>query len=110
LLLEKEIKKHCSELLKVCTGAEVVELCRNHPDVDLILMDIQLPIISGYEATRQIRQFNRDVVIIAQTAYGLTGDREKALDAGCNDYLAKPVKRGELIKTILKWFMNETKQ
>ena len=48
-----------------------------------------MPIMDGYEATRQIRQFNTDVIIIAQTAFALCGDNEKAIDAGCNDYISK---------------------
>jgi CheY-like chemotaxis protein len=63
-------------------------------------MDIRMPDMSGYEATRQIREFNREVVIIAQTAYGLIGDREKAIEAGCNDYIAKPIKKSELLQLL----------
>jgi CheY-like chemotaxis protein len=78
--------------------------CRNNPDIDLILMDIQMPEMNGYEATRKIRQFNKDVVIIAQTAYVLTGDREMAIAAGCNDYISKPIKKDELMALIQKYF------
>lgn len=53
-------------------------------------MDIELPEIGGYEATRKIRQFNKEVIIIAQTAFALEGDREKTMEAGCTDYIAKP--------------------
>ena len=53
-------------------------------------MDIRMPDLNGYEATRQIRQFSKDVIIIVQTAFGLSGDREKAIEAGCNDYISKP--------------------
>ena len=63
-----------------------------------------LPEMDGFEATRQIRGFNKDVIIIAQTAYGLSGDREKALDAGCNDYISKPIIREELFVLIQKYF------
>jgi CheY-like chemotaxis protein len=67
-------------------------------------MDIRMPGMGGYQATQQIREFNKEVVIIAQTAYGLMGDREKAIESGCNDYISKPVKRGELITMIEKHF------
>ncbi len=67
-------------------------------------MDIRMPDMGGYEATRQIRQFNSEVVIIAQTAYGLSGDRGKALEAGCNDYISKPIKKEELLGLIQKYF------
>ena len=80
------IKAFGRVLLKAVTGVEAVEICRNNPDLDLVLMDIEMPGMNGYEATRQIRQFNKDVIIIAQTAYALSGEREKAAAAGCNDY------------------------
>jgi len=69
----------------------------------LIFMDIQMPRMNGYDATKQIRLFNKNVIIIAQTAHGLTGDREKALAAGCNDYLAKPIKKESLAIVMKKW-------
>ncbi|WP_372794566.1 PAS domain S-box protein [Lutibacter sp.] len=90
------------EIIKARTGNEAVEICRNNSDIDLILMDIQMPEMNGYEATRQIREFNKDVIIIAQTAYGLTGDRDKSLDAGCNDYITKPINKPELDSLIQK--------
>ncbi|MDV7401164.1 response regulator, partial [Arthrospira platensis SPKY1] len=58
----------------------------------------------GYEATKQIRTFNKDVIIIAQTAYGLSGDREKAIKSGCNDYITKPIRRNALQALIQKCF------
>ncbi len=104
MLLDIEVKTFAKEILKVRTGVEAVEACRNNPDIDLILMDIKMPEMSGYEAARQIRQFNKDVVIIAQTAYGLSGDREKAIEAGCNDYIKKPINKDELHSLIRKYF------
>ena len=82
-------------------------MCRNNPDIDLVLMDIQMPDMDGYEATRQIRLFNKDVVIIAQTAFALTGDREKAIEAGCNDYISKPIKKDELMVLVQKHFKKQ---
>jgi len=67
-------------------------------------MDIRMPELNGYEATRQIRQFNREVVIIAQTAYGFSGDREEAMEAGCNDYISKPINRTNLLALIGEHF------
>jgi len=98
------MRKSSKEVLKVRTGVDAIEICRNNPDIDLVLMDIQMPEMDGYEATRLIRQFNTKVVIIAQTAYALAGDREKALESGCNDYLSKPIKRIELMELIEKHF------
>jgi PAS domain S-box-containing protein len=104
LLVEIAVKTFGREFINVRTGVEAVEACRNNPDIDLILMDIRLPNMGGYDATRQIRQFNKEVVIIAQTAYGLTGDRESAIEAGCNDYISKPINKAELLLLIQKFF------
>jgi PAS domain S-box-containing protein len=97
------VKKFSNEILHVKTGTKAVELCRKNPDIDLILMDIRMPEMNGYEATRKIREFNKDVVIIAQTAYALIGDSEKALKAGCDDYISKPINKDELIEMIKKF-------
>ncbi len=88
------------EILHSITGPETIEICRNHSDIDIIMMDIKMPGMDGYDATRCIREFNDDVIIIAQTAYALAGDKEKALEAGCNGYISKPIKRGELFGLI----------
>ena len=94
------LKEISSQLMHAKTGKEAVEICRQHPDIDLILMDIKMPIMSGYDATKQIRKFNKDIIIIAQTAYALAGDREKAIDTGCNDYITKPIDKDELMEMI----------
>lgn len=88
------------EVIHVRSGKDAVVACLNNPDIDLVLMDIQMPLLDGYEATRQIRQFDKNVVIIAQTAFALIGSRENALDAGCNDYIAKPINLNELLGMI----------
>ena len=106
ILITTVIKAFGKEFLKVKTGVQAVETCSKNPDIDLILMDIQMPEMNGYEATRQIRQFNKEIIIIAQTAYGLTGDREKAIAAGCNDYISKPIRKDDLIRIIKKHFNN----
>lgn len=103
-LISIAVRKFAKEIIYVQTGTESVEACRNNPDIDLVLMDIQMPEMNGYEATRQIRQFNKDVIIIAQTAYALIGDQEKALESGCTDYISKPIRRDELVKLIQKYF------
>jgi len=105
-LITVAIKKFSKEILKVTTGTGAVEACRNNPGIDLVLMDIKMPDMDGYEATRQIRQFNTTVIIIAQSAYALSGDREKAIKAGCNDYITKPMKRIVLSDLIRKYFEN----
>ncbi|NVO19854.1 MAG: PAS domain S-box protein [Bacteroidetes bacterium] len=106
VLISILLQDYCKEIIEALTGIEAVEICRKNPDIDLILMDIQMPGLNGYEATSQIRQFNKDVVIIAQTAFGLIGDRQKAIAAGCNDYISKPINGGILLGLIKKYFGN----
>jgi PAS domain S-box-containing protein len=102
LFLSLVLENLGKEILHVKNGIEAVEVCRNNPDTDLVLMDIMMPQMYGYEATRKIREFNKDVVIIAQTAFGLAGDREKAIEAGCDDYISKPINKQLLFELINK--------
>ena len=102
LYLKTLLRKMDCEIIQTITGTETVEKCRNNPDIDLILMDIKLPEMDGYEATQKIREFNQKVPIIAQTAYAMADDRQKALDAGCDDYIAKPIKKDDLKEKIRK--------
>ena len=81
-------------------GVEAVRYFQENPEIELILMDIKMPEMDGIEATKEIRKLNPSVPIIAQTAYALSGDREKALEAGCNDYITKPLNKTELLKKV----------
>lgn len=94
-LLLKRSKIH---LIWVENGKDAVETVENDPDIDLVLMDINLPIMTGYEAATAIKELRPDLPIIAQTAYALEGDREKAMAAGCDDYVPKPI----VITTLLR--------
>ena len=104
LLIEIVVRIFGNNIIKVSTGLEAVQACRDNPDIDLALMDIKMPGMDGYEAIRQIRQFNNKVVIIAQTAYALAGDREKAISAGSDDYITKPIRKDQLVGLIRKYF------
>jgi len=104
MLITMALKIFSKELIKVKTGIEAVETCRNNPDIDLIMMDIKMPMLNGYDATRRIREFNKDVVIIAQTAYALIHEKEIALEAGCNDYISKPISIEFLRRLVQKYF------
>lgn len=103
-LFEIVVKPFAGEVLKASNGNDAVQICRSNPDIDLVLMDIKLPGINGYEAIRQIRSFNSSVVIIAQTAYCMDGDKTKAIEAGCNDYISKPVSQNALVEMVEKYF------
>ena len=102
------LKNISNEVFLAKTGRQAVDACRNNPGLDLILMDIKMPEIDGYEATKQIRRFNEKVVIIAQTSYAQTGDREKALESGCNDYISKPILKNDLLLMIKKHFKDQS--
>jgi len=84
-------------------GLDAVEQVRNNKDLDLILMDIQLPGISGEKATILIREFNPNIPIIAQTAHAMSNDKENYLKAGCTDYLSKPILMTDLFITLRKY-------
>ncbi|WP_338356651.1 response regulator [Yeosuana marina] len=80
-----------------------VEYCNNNSDIDLVLMDINMPVMNGYEASKQIKSVNPKLPIIAQSAYAIFGDKEKALQAGCDDYITKPIVMEDLLTLIYKF-------
>ena len=102
MLISIAVKEFGKEIIKVKTGIDAVEVCCDNHDIDLVLMDIKMPEMDGYEAIRQIRLFNPHVIIIAQTAFALSGDRENALLSGCDDYLTKPFSHSFLKSSIEK--------
>ncbi len=104
MFLEAVLKKYDFEINRCVNGQEAVQYCQSNPDVDLILMDIGMRVMDGYEATRRIREFNKNVVIIAQTAFAISSDSEKVKEAGCNDYLAKPINKERLFEIIRQYF------
>ena len=103
-LIEHMVKPISKKIILVTDGKEAVEAGRNNSDLDLILMYIKMPEMNGYEATRHIRTFNSDVIIIAQTAFVLSDEKKKALEAGCNDFISKPINQDELLSMIQKHF------
>ncbi|PKP18412.1 MAG: hypothetical protein CVU05_13555 [Bacteroidetes bacterium HGW-Bacteroidetes-21] len=103
-LLTINLKCYSKQLFVARNGLDVVKMVFENPDIDLILMDMRMPDISGYEATRRIREFNKNVFIIAQTAYAMNGDKEKALNTGCNDYISKPYKVDQILELMKKYF------
>ena len=100
LYLNKIIEKSGAIILNAGDGLEAIEISRQNPDIAVILMDIQLPLMDGYTSAKKIREFMDKVVIIAQTAYGLSGDMENILASGFDDYLIKPIYSGQLIEKI----------
>jgi PAS domain S-box-containing protein len=94
------LQKLSCDLLKANSGNKAVEILQNHSDIDLVLMDMKMAEMDGFAATQRIRQFNKEVIIIAQTAYSLVGDRERVLAAGCNDYISKPIDKEKLLALV----------
>ncbi|HCY41615.1 MAG TPA: response regulator [Prolixibacteraceae bacterium] len=84
-------------------GIEAVDICEKEAAMDLVFMDLQMPEMNGYEATRILKKKYPNLPIIAQTAFAMSDDREKALDAGCDDYLAKPIKSKDLLTIAEKY-------
>ncbi|MGQ1946855.1 response regulator [Geofilum sp. OHC36d9] len=103
LYLEAVLEAAGYQLTHCTNGKDAVEEIKQNPDYSLILMDIKMPELNGLDATKEIRTFNANIPIIAQTAYALSGDYEMAIDAGFNDYITKPIKRNLLLDIIKKY-------
>jgi len=100
LYLNKILEKAEVIALNAGDGQEAVDIAGGNPDIEIILMDIQLPVMDGYSTARKIREFRKDVIIIAQTAYGLMDEKEKIMDSGFDDYLIKPIISQVLIEKL----------
>ena len=101
LYLNKILEKVSVVILNAGDGQEAVNIALANPDIDIILMDIQLPVMDGYTALIKIREARKDVIVIAQTAYGLLGDKEKILSSGFSDYIIKPILSQNLIDKLI---------
>ena len=101
LYLRTIIEMEGIETLLASNGKEAIEKCRTHLEIDVVLMDIKMPVMDGLEATKKIREFRPELPIIAVTAHAASGDEEKVRIAGCDGYIAKPFDRNKLI-TVLK--------
>lgn len=103
LYLKAVLSKLNATIFWAKNGIEAVEICENGQSIDLILMDLQMPEMNGYEATQILKKKFPDMPIVAQTAFAMSDDREKALDSGCDDYLAKPIKSKDLLSVVGKY-------
>ena len=95
-LLVDILKLDCL-IIHAKNGKEAIEICKNNTTIDLILMDLKMPVMNGFEATTEIKKLRPNLPIIAQTAYSTTEDKEKALLVGCNDFIIKPIDKKSLI-------------
>lgn len=99
-LLEISLLKTGSKVLHAENGQEAVDMVKENPGIDLVLMDIQLPVKNGYVATMEIKQINPDLPVIAQTANAMDDDKQKCIEAGCSDYITKPIVIEKLLPVI----------
>jgi signal transduction histidine kinase/CheY-like chemotaxis protein len=98
-----------TEILHVVDGKQAIEKCKTHPEIEIVLMDIQLPVVDGFEASRQIREFRPDLPIIVQSAYSKISDINKAKEAGCDDYITKPISMEALYEVLAKYLPAENR-
>lgn len=101
--LETALVKTDITIIRAKNGKEAVELAKINPSIDLILMDIKMPEMNGLEATRSIKSFRKDVIIIAQTAFAMEEDRRNCTAVGCDDFLAKPIRYKVLLETLANY-------
>lgn len=102
LFLEEVIKTTGARIMWAINGEEAIELSQKYK-IDIILMDIQMPVMNGLEATRAIKKMNPKIPIISQTAYAMSEDKEKSLQAGCDDYISKPIPSQKLLEVISQY-------
>lgn len=91
-------------LLSAYNGKDAIDICKENKDIELVLMDVQLPIMNGREAMLEIKKFRPDLPFIAQTAFAMSGDRERYLDDGFDNYISKPINVQELLTLVEKYF------
>jgi CheY-like chemotaxis protein len=102
-LLKAYLKKTQATVIQVSDGQQAVDLCQSNLQIDLILMDIRLPVMNGYKATELIKSRRKDLPIIAQTAYARNTDKDCALKAGCDDFLSKPISQDQLFEVLSRY-------
>jgi CheY-like chemotaxis protein len=92
------------KVLSSADGKSAIDIFRNNPQIDLVLMDVQLPVMNGIESMKEIKKINSDLPIIAQTAFAMSGDKEKYMKEGIDGYISKPINLHELLSLITKYF------
>jgi CheY-like chemotaxis protein len=102
MLLEELFSKMKVTIIRARNGHEAVEQCKTNMQIDVVLMDIKMPEMDGYQAATQIKKFKPDLPIIALTAYSTESDKNKALESGCSDFISKPFTMKTLFSKITK--------
>ena len=104
LYLNKILEKTDAILLNAGDGQQAVDLVVKNPEIEIILMDIQLPVMDGYTSARKIRELSKEVKLIAQTAYSMPGDMNDIFSSGFDDFIIKPIYSGQLIEKLSSLF------
>ncbi|MFO7370836.1 MAG: ATP-binding protein [Bacteroidales bacterium] len=91
------------KIIRAVNGSDAVKLCVANPQINMVLMDIRMPVKNGYESTAEILKFRPELPIVAQTAYGFSKDRDNAINKGCIDYIAKPFSKDQLISLVRRY-------
>ncbi|MBN1651576.1 MAG: response regulator [Bacteroidales bacterium] len=98
LFLKTYLRKTKINVLWAKDGQEAINMCKNDESIDIVLMDIRMPFVDGYEATTVIKKLRPNLPVIAQTAYALNSDYQKVYDSGCDDYITKPILGASLLE------------
>ena len=104
IYLKTALSKTNANILRANNGEEAVEMVKVNPSINLILMDIKMPRMNGLEATKAIKSFRSDIIVVAQTAFAMEEDRQNCFSVGVNDFLSKPVRYKLLFDTLSKHF------
>jgi CheY-like chemotaxis protein/nitrogen-specific signal transduction histidine kinase len=107
--LKETLKKTNANIIHAKNAEIAIDICKSNMDINIVLMDIQLPQMNGYEATREIKKFRKSLPIIAQTAFAMAGDKEKSILAGCDDYISKPININKLLPKINQFLARDKK-
>ncbi len=99
-LLEMLLRKTNVTLLRATDGQQAVQICDDESSIDLVLMDLQMPIMNGLDATRIIKSKRSNLPVVAQTAFAMADEHRKSLEAGCDNYITKPINRQKLYTLI----------
>jgi CheY-like chemotaxis protein len=104
ILFEAILEDTNAYLIHVTNGEQAIEKCMKNQKIDLVLMDINMPVVDGYEAVKRIKQVRKDLPVIAQTAYTASEDYYKCISAGFDEYIVKPIDRDSLFSKINSFF------
>jgi two-component system, cell cycle response regulator DivK len=92
-----------AKILRAKDGSQAIEMVKEHKEIDIILMDIKMPVLNGYEATKQIKKIRPDLPVVVQTAFAMPDERVTMMQSGCDEYIVKPLEEVNVLETINKY-------